>query len=132
MMKELPPTLEEIYPYSVLYAALRQNVSEEDEEPLKLRDIQMADFLEAFNALPEQSKRILELRYRDGRTLETIGREIGTGRENVRRIISVSLKRLRNIASRCRTVSTASYEELERKYRELLRENARLKAELAE
>lgn len=106
--------LANMYPYNLVIAV----AGEKDLYRVSLPGVQ-----EALTTLSDREKTVLEDRYREGQTLETVGRSLGVTRERVRQIEAKALRKLRH-SSRIKLMFFPE--------REAFEEAARMVAELKE
>lgn len=87
---------EDVYPYNVFIAAtMDENAEETDFEDFSYRDLSLNDCYNIFhNSLTERENRVIEMRFRDGGTLEDVGHKLGVIRERVRQIEHKALRKI--------------------------------------
>ena len=87
-------------------------------EGVSVGDFSIADFLLEVHNLEGKRGDVLELRFKEGMTLEEAGKELGITRERARQLEALGIDNLsRKLASgSCRIIHQSEYEELYEKY----------------
>ena len=105
-----------LYPYSMIYEII------ETKEPIMLSLETITNAL--VSTLNERERRILEMHYRDGMTLENIGAREGVSKERIRQILAKAVRKMKNprFIKKMEVIPKSDYIELETKYKALLAE----------
>lgn len=88
---------EDVYPYNVfIAAAMDENAEETDFEDFSYRDLSLNDCHNVLrNSLTERENRVIEMRFRDGLTLEEVGHKLGVVRDRIRQIENKALHKIK-------------------------------------
>lgn len=105
-----------LYPFSMIYEIT------ETKEPIMLSLETITNAL--VSTLNERERRILEMHYRDGMTLENIGAREGVSKERIRQLLAKAVRKMKNprFIKRMEVMPKSDYIELETKYKALLAE----------
>lgn len=105
-----------LYPYSMIYEII------ETKEPIMLSLETITNAL--VSTLNERERRILEMHYRDGMTLENIGAREGVSKERIRQLLAKAVRKMKNprFIKKMEVIPKSDYIELETKYEALLAE----------
>ena len=87
---------EDVYPYNVFIAAtMDENAEETDFEDFSYRDLSLNDCHNVLrNSITERENRVIEMRFRDGLTLEEVGHKLGVVRDRIRQIENKALHKI--------------------------------------
>lgn len=111
-MIERMATLEisNVYPFNMIYEVL------DTEHPVNLCNEMINKVLN--EKLQERERRCLEMKYRDSRTLDEIGKHYGVTRERIRQIIAKAERKLRNPVNvrEMQSVPLSEYLDLKREH----------------
>ena len=112
-----------LYPFSMIYEIT------ETKEPIMLSLETITNAL--VSTLNERERRILEMHYRDGMTLENIGAREGVSKERIRQLLAKAVRKMKNprFIKKMEVMPKSDYIELETKYKALLAEYEGLLAE---
>lgn len=112
-----------LYPFSMIYEIT------ETKEPIMLSLETITNAL--VSTLNERERRILEMHYRDGMTLENISAREGVSKERIRQLLAKAVRKMKNprFIKKMEVMPKADYIELETKYEALLAEYERSKEE---
>lgn len=112
----------ECYPINLIADALA------GEENYSVWDFYVPDVLEVVAKMDYQDGRVIELRYKEGLTLEETGKRIGKTRERARQIQNNGLYALRRkmFAGECRVIKRSEYANLLEQYNDLCAKFTRL------
>lgn len=115
-----------LYPFSMIYEIT------ETKEPIMLSLETITNAL--VSTLNERERRILEMHYRDGMTLENIGAREGVSKERIRQLLAKAVRKMKNprFIKRMEVMPKSDYIELETKYEALLSDYEEWKEEWKE
>ena len=114
--------LEGIFPWNLALDVLLPFGADTAERWRTLSEVYAPGVMEALESLSDRERKVIVRRYRDGDTLEQIGKDFGVVRERIRQIEAKARRKLRHPARQglFMAVTRAQYQELKQDYWELL------------